>query len=85
MTNQFVNTPIGPVHVPEFIQGKLREMSDVELKTELITQINKPNGFIDPHLVGEVEHRRMHVPELYQRRRTNSFEKAIDNFIANNL
>lgn len=81
MANAQMKTPIGNVDVPDFIQREMNDKSNEDLKSELITQINTPNGFIDPHLVAEVEHRKIHVPELYSRGKKSGFESIVNQLI----
>jgi hypothetical protein len=82
MANAKMKTPIGNVDVPSFIQREMDAKSDEVLKAELIGQINANNGFIDPHLIAEVEHRKIHVPELYSRGKKSGFENVIDQLIS---
>lgn len=82
MANAKMKTPIGNVGVPDFIQREMDAKSDEVLKSELIGQINTNNGFIDPHLIAEVEHRKIHVPELYSRGKKSGFENVIDQLIS---
>ena len=79
MANAQMKTPIGDV--PDFIQREMNTKSDEALKAELISQINTPNGFINPHLIAEVEHRKIHVPELYHRGNKNGFENIVNQLI----
>lgn len=82
MANAKMKTPIGNVDVPDFIQREMDTKSDEVLKAELIGQINTNNGFIEPHLIAEVEHRKIHVPELYSRGKKSGFENVIDQLIS---